>query len=411
MKSTQAPTPPDPTATIAAQTQSNKDTAGYQQSMNLIDQNTPLGSLTYTNTGVDPVTGAPKYSQNISLSPTGQKEFDLQQQTGEALDNLALAGTGQVQSAMSQSQSYSGLPSITTIDPSKLPGLTGIDPSKLPGLSTIDPSSLGALPSYDAAGLNAKAPTANKDDYTQAQKALLDQFTMSLDPQWQQQEKTLKDHLTQQGITEGSSAWNTAVNNFQLQKTQAYQTANNNAVTGATGIEQAQYGMENQSYQDLVANALNENNAKTSAYGLNLGTQEAQVGEKQQNYQLGLNTQQAQAGENQQNYQLGLGTQQAEDASNLAARQQGITEADYLRELPINEVSALLNGGQVSMPSFSNTPQTQVANTNTAGITQNSFADQEQNYQTATSANSAAIGAIFGAAGTALGGWATGGFA
>lgn len=382
MKSSQAPVAPDPTATAAAQTASNNATAGYQQSLNMIDQTTPLGSLTYTNTGTDPVTGAPKYSQNVSLSPTGQKEFDLQQQTGDALDNLALSGTGQVQSAMSQPQSYAGLPSVTTIDP-----------SKLPTLSTIDPSKLSALPSYDTAGLDAAAPTANQADYTQAQQALMNQFTMSLDPQWQQQQKQVQDQLTQQGISEGSDAWNTALNNFQLQKTQAYQTANNNAVTGASNIEAQQYGLANESYQDLVANALTGANVQQQAYGDTLGTQEAQVGE------------------NQQNYSLGLGEQEAADQSNLAARQQGITEADYLRELPINEVSSLLNGGQVSMPTFSNTPQTSVANTNVAGITQSSFGDQEQTYQANLQQQNAAIGAVFGAAGTALGGWATGGFA
>lgn len=320
MKSAQAPTPPDPVATANAQTASNQQTAGYQQSMNLIDQTTPLGSLTYTNTGTDPVTGAPKYSSNVALSPAGQNQFNLQQETGTALDNLALQGAGQVQNAFQSPQSYGNLPS---------------------------------LPGYDAASFNAKAPTASQADYDQAQKAYYDQETASLDPQWQQQQKQLEDKLTQQGITEGSDAWNTQMSNFQLGKTQAYQSAKNNSITGATGVEQAQYGMANQSYQDQVANALNANN----------------VG--------------------------------------LQNRQQGISETNYLRELPVNEVSTLLHGGQVSQPTFSNTPQTGVANTNVAGITQSSFQDAEANYQQQMAQNNAIIGAVSGAAGSALGGWAT----
>lgn len=342
MKSATPPTPPDPQATAAAQTQSNQQTAGYQQALNLIDQQTPLGSLTYTNTGTDAATGAPKYQSTVSLTPTGQKQFDLQQQTGEALDNLALAGTGNVSAAMAQPQSYSNLPQAT-------------------------PFNLSSLPGYDAASLNSKAPTASQADYDQAQKALYSQFTSNLDPQWQQQEKDLQDSLSQKGVLQGSDAYNTAMQQFQQGKTNAYQTAQNNAITGATGIEATQFGMGQQSYQDLVANALNANSTA-------------------------------------------LTNQQAVQASNTGARQQGITESNYLRELPINEVSALLNGGQVSQPTFQNTPQTQVANTNVAGITQNSFQDAQQNYQTATTANSAAIGAVFGAAGSALGGWATGGF-
>lgn len=323
MKNSSAPTPPDPTATAAAQTASNDQTAAFQQSMNLIDQNTPLGSLTYTDNGIDPNTGAPTYSSNVSLTPTGQNEFNLQQETGSALDNLALQGTSQVASAMQQPQNY---------------------------------SNLTALPGYNADTLNAAAPTASSADYTQAQQAYLAQETSALDPQWTQQQTQLEDQLTQQGVTEGSDAWNTAMNNFQLQKTQAYQSAQNNAITGATGVEQAQYGMANQTYQDQVANALNANSV------------------------------------------------------DLSDRQEGVSEANYLRELPINEVSALLNGGQVAQPTFANTPQTSVANTNVAGITQSSFADQEQNYQTQMQQQNAAIGAVFGAAGASLGGWATDGF-
>lgn len=341
MKSTSQPTPPDPTATAAAQTASNQQTAQYQAGLNMVDQSTPLGSLTYQQVSPGDGNTPPHYSATTTLSPTGQKSFDLQQQTGEALDNLALAGTGNVSSAMAQPQSYAGLPSAQGFDLSSLPG-------------------------YDASSF--KAPTASDADYKQAQDALYGQFTSRLDPQWQQQEKDLSDKLSQQGVLQGSDAYNTAMSQFQQGKTDAYQTAQNNATTGATGIEQAQFGMGQQSYQDLVANALNAN-------------------------------------------QTALTNNQAVQASQTGARQQGITESNYLRELPINEVSSLLNGGQVSQPTFQNTPQTAVGNTNVAGIVQNSFQDAESNYQTATSANNAAIGAVFGAAGSALGGWATGGFA
>lgn len=321
MKSAKAPDPPDPAKTIAAQTTSNKETAGYQQSMNMIDQNTPLGSLRYTNVGTDPTTGAPKYQSDVSLTPSGQRSFDLQQAVGEALNNLALKGSGQVSSAFDKSQNYDNLPALKLFDSSKF-----------------------------------TAPTASEEDYKQAQDALRKQFTSRLDPQWDKDKKDLETKLTNQGIHQNSEAWDQAVDAFTRGRTDAYQTADNSAITGATAIQQGQFNMKQQNYADQVAGALND------------------------------------------------------QSGSLAGRQQGITEANYLRELPINEISSLLNGGQVSTPSFSNTPQTQVQGTDVAGITQSDFSNRNSIYQTQQASNNAAFGAIAGLAGSALGGWATGGF-
>lgn len=340
MKSAKAPDPPDPTKTIAAQTASNKETSGYQQSMNMIDQNTPLGSLRYTNVGTDPTTGAPKYQSDVSLTPSGQRSFDLQQQVGEALNNLALKGSGQVSTAFDQPQNYNNLPAI---DIDSLPGIKSFDSSKF------------------------AAPTASEEDYKQAQDALRNQFKSRLDPQWADDEKALDTKLTNQGLHQNDEAWNKAKESFTRGRTDAYQTADNNAITGATAIQQGQFNMKQQSYADQIAAALKD-------YDTSVADRSRTLGER------------------------------------TSARQQGITEANYLRELPINEISSLLNGGQVSTPSFSNTPQTQVQGTDVAGIIQNDFSNRNSIYQTQQASNNAAFGAIAGLAGSALGGWATGGF-
>lgn len=350
MKSATPPTPPDPQVTAAAQTKSNQDTAGYQQAMNLVDQVTPLGSLKYNQTGTSSL-GAPMYTATTELSPTGQKSFDLQQAVAESLNNLALKGTGQVSQAFDQGQNYNNLPNTKGLDFSSLPALKGFDSSKL-----------GA------------APTASEADYKQAQDSLYKQFTSRLDPQYEQSQKALETQLINKGITQGSEAWNQSLDNFHRGKTDAYQTAQNNSVTGATGIQQAQFGMKQQSYQDLVANMLND---VQSSY-----TQRNQ----------------------------GLTEQQAGASNDLRNRQQGITESNYLRELPINEISALLNGGQVQQPSFTNTPQTQVQGTDVAGIINNNFGQQMDIYKQKQASNDALTGAVFSLAGSAVGGWATGGF-
>jgi hypothetical protein len=70
------------------------------------------------------------------------------------------------------------------------------------------------------------------------------------------------------------------------------------------------------------------------------------------------------------------------------------------RNQPINEITALLNGTQVSTPTFAASPQTSVGGTDVAGITQNAYADQNQQAQQSVAANNAMMGGLFSLAGT-----------
>jgi hypothetical protein len=67
-----APQAPDPTTVANAQTKSNIGTATAQQGMNQINQVTPTGSLTYTQTGTNP-DGTPKYTATTQLSQPQQQ--------------------------------------------------------------------------------------------------------------------------------------------------------------------------------------------------------------------------------------------------------------------------------------------------------------------------------------------------
>lgn len=73
-----APKAPDPAKVSAAQTQSNQQTAAYNAALNRINQSSPFGSISYSNAGTDPATGAPIYSQTTSLSPQLQGLLDSQ---------------------------------------------------------------------------------------------------------------------------------------------------------------------------------------------------------------------------------------------------------------------------------------------------------------------------------------------
>lgn len=84
----------------------------------------------------------------------------------------------------------------------------------------------------------------------------------------------------------------------------------------------------------------------------------------------------------------------------LGGRQQSINEILTERNQPLNEITALMSGSQVSQPGFTNTPQSQVAGVDYAGMVQNNYNNAMKQYQADVSSNNAAMGGMFGLGGT-----------
>lgn len=80
----------------------------------------------------------------------------------------------------------------------------------------------------------------------------------------------------------------------------------------------------------------------------------------------------------------------------LTGRGQAFNEALTSRNQPINELSALLSGSQVSMPQFAGTPQTGVAGVDYTGLV-------NQKYQAELQSANAGMGGLFGLGGALLG--------
>jgi hypothetical protein len=93
----------------------------------------------------------------------------------------------------------------------------------------------------------------------------------------------------------------------------------------------------------------------------------------------------------------------------LTGRGQAVQEALTARNQPINEITALMSGGQVSMPQFTSTPQAGVANTNVAGITQDAYQNSLIPWKAKNDYNQAMMGGLFSLGGSAakfaMGGW------
>jgi hypothetical protein len=109
----------------------------------------------------------------------------------------------------------------------------------------------------------------------------------------------------------------------------------------------------------------------------------------------------------------GLGEQQGLFGMQQANRQRALQEMLALRNQPINEIGALMSGGQVSLPGVPGYNPGQVANTDLTGAVYNSAALANSQWQTqqqaAAQKQSALYGALGGLGGAAMYG-GTGGF-
>jgi hypothetical protein len=97
--------------------------------------------------------------------------------------------------------------------------------------------------------------------------------------------------------------------------------------------------------------------------------------------------------------QFGLAQQQALFNAQNAGRSQYLTEQYALRNQPINEVTALLSGSQVSRPQFLPASGNQIANTDIAGIIGSQYNQQLAAYNSNSKNTNDLVGGLFGLAG------------
>lgn len=92
--------------------------------------------------------------------------------------------------------------------------------------------------------------------------------------------------------------------------------------------------------------------------------------------------------------QMYLDAYKTAESSSLAERNQ-----------PINEITALMSGSQVSQPGYTNTPSPGVAPTDVIGANQMALNQQNLGYQAQLAQNQGMMNGLFGLGKTALGGW------
>lgn len=374
------PTPPNPIQSAQAQTASNVSTAIASTWLNNLNQVTPTGNLTYDQTGTfsytDPTTGAtyniPRLTATQTLSPA---ETNIANRNAIARNNLAgLAAT--------QSGNLSDLLS-RPIDTGAAPAAG--DPNALAGFNpTMSYANTGGQqgtfgPAGDIRGTYGPADNFSADR-SRVEAALYGR----LNPQLALERQHLAQTLADQGIRYGSPAYTAAMDNYNRQANDARL-----AVTQQGGAEQQRLA------QMAQAQAQFQNQAQAQQY------QEAQGrGTFANTAQQAAAAQAALRGQFQNSaIQQAFAQRQALVNAQNAARGQALSEAYTQRQEPINEITALLSGGQVSRPTFGQTSQTNIPTTDIASLINQNFAQNFQNFQQQSNATNQLLGGILGFAG------------
>lgn len=342
---------PDAMQTAGAQNQSNIFTATAQSYLNNGNtQNTPWGSTSSTQTGMQTITGPngeqyqiPRFTQNTTLSPNQQNLFDTQTGVGQQMANLASQRGIGLASTLGENI---GLPNYTQY-------------GQTPSLQTNIASGGNILDSFQGGG-DIQSQLGDQDSWGRVQdveNALFARYN----PQLEQDRQRLETQLANQGVRAGSTAWAAA------------QDAQNRNVNDARLGITINAGQEQNRLQQL---ALNSGNFANSAQAQRFGQNAAQAGftnaAQQQRYSQNANNAAFGNAAMQQGWQNQFNTTQANNQLQDSSFANTIARRNQL----VNEQSALMGGGQVQMPQFAGQSQTQVAGTDVGSLINSQYQQQ-----------------------------------
>ena len=378
----EAPTPPNPMATAAAQTGTNVSTAIANSYLGNVNQDTPQGKLINWVSGTfnytDPTTGQsyeiPRWTSEQRLNPTAQQTFDQTQQAQSNMSGMAMDQSAALRQLLS-----------TPFNPSAgAPAAGDINAfNQVQGPQ----SQLGATNPFAtdyASGGDITRDYGPTDNFSADRQRVEQSMFERVNPQLQQDEQRLRQQLADQGIRYGSQAYSGAYDPYNRAVTDTRL-----GIVQAGGAEQQrmnQMAQQRATFQNQAQQQAEGQNAARAAFG-NLAAQ------SQFEQELGRGQFYNQA----QNQQLGLQSAKFNAANQL--RNQNLQEQYQQRGQPINEITALLSGSQVSQPNFINAARTQIPTTDVAGLINQNFAQQNDVFKTQSGSWNDLVGGLLGAGG------------
>lgn len=395
-----APAPPDYMGQANAQAQGNLNTARATTTANRIDQVTPYGSIKYTQgDGFDEagynaavqryeaqermldenpngamlrqymsaigqpnarpdrtqfITNPDHWASQIELSDAGRQLLDQYNTTSLNYAQLQDGAMRRLTETLRNPLETSDLPGVRYgVNSSGLPSLWGsLDKSGIPSLqSSIDTNGLPALAS------NVDGNTG-MDSWQRYSDLLLQRMNPDLDAR----QSALDTKLANQGLTAGSEGWGIQQQQFAKERNDA-------------GISAQLAGAQLQ--DQMFGQALQNAGLTNAARGQGFGERLQQAGFTNAARAQGFGEQLQEAGLSNSARAQGFGELQTNLTNNNMGRAQSLQERATLRNIPMQELSALRTGAQVTNPTFS-TPgmQSQTSGPDLMGATQAQYGAQ-----------------------------------
>jgi hypothetical protein len=294
--------PPAPDYVGAAREQAAGDQRmlDRQTTANRPDVYTPWGSQTWTKTttGDSDHSGEDRWSSTISLTPQQQRALDDQMAIQEGRSGAARSLLSQASSAFQTPFSWGSIPAV----PQQIQ-------ARQLGTNTANPN----MP-------NMSGPQGTPSEWRQrGQQAALD-FQK---PLFDEQRTSLENQLANQGLSRGSEAWNREMRRVDDAQSRA-------------ALQAFDSGRQESSM----------------LFGQDLSSRQFENLAAQQNFQNLMAL--AQQGDQRAAQELEMQIRAGSFNQNL--RQQGISEEQMRRSMPLNELNALLTGQQVQNPNMPQTP-------------------------------------------------------
>ncbi len=352
MKAPKPPKPDDANYVASSQTQSNVDTAIANTALQNANEINPYGSVNYKVTShyskTVPVYNKdgeisgwrveriPIYTKTTQLSAAQQKLLDQQNALGFQMNDIAGTQLKNLKSTLSTPISTNGLPQVQN--------------------------------SLNAPQLNRNIADAGQiqkqigaDDFSGDRQRVEDAIYSRMEPAMQRDRLALENRLRNQGVVSGSQAWREAMDESNRAATDARMQA-----ILAGGQEQSRlFGMDQ-------AQGSFANTAQAQQFEQNMGR--SQFGNQAQLQQFDAQKAAAEYGQ--------------------TARERALQERMTIRNQPINEISALMNGGQVTVPQFAQFNPGNIAGTDYAGINANNFNQRMQAYNAQQANRSSMMGGV-----------------
>ena len=379
-----APEVPNATQTAAAQTGTNVSTAIANSYLGNVNQTTPTGNLTYkvndTYTYTDPTTNQtftiPRWTAEQTYTPTGQATLD---QTSQAELNLA-------KMANQQSASLGNLLS-TPFDTSSITTQAG-------DVSLYDKAGepiwwINQTPDYQsgyASGGDITRSYGPQDNFSADRQRVETALMERLNPQLELENDRVRQRLSDQGIRAGAGmdAYDAGMDVYNRQANDARL-----AVIGQAGQEQQRLSemAHNQAlFQNQAqAQAEQQNAARAAFFNQSVDSTFNQAAQRSNFYNQAMNQQ--------------LARQSSIFNAQNTARNQALQEAYQQRMEPINEITALMSGSQVSAPNFISAQRATIPTTDVAGLINQQFAQANDIYKTQTGLWGDIIGGTLGLGG------------